>query len=306
MSRVLSVLLLSGIMSAAALAADEVKLERKYLTETTGTTHIEASSKQILTIAGMDLESLSSRFIITTTKTEKRNEEGTLPIVTTIDKLQVNLSLPGGLQLMFDSGDPDKKAENALLEPLLEVLRVAAKTKTTMLIDKDNQIKAIEFADNPAEKVGDDFKSQFDAEKRKKTAENEHGTLPDKPVKPGDFWMHTSEADIGGGQTLTLETRYEYAGTEQKDGKTLDKITLKTTTVTYAMDPNAKALLKVKSSELKVASSEGTILFDREKGAAVESVSKLRITGDMKTEINAMELPARLDLTLDSKIVLQP
>jgi hypothetical protein len=72
------------------------------------------------------------------------------------------------------------------------------------------------------------------------------------------------------------------------------------------MDPNAKALLKVKSSELKVASSEGTILFDREKGAVVESVSKLRITGDMKTEINAMELPARLDLTLDSKIVLQP
>src|SRR6516225_1839478 len=101
MSRVLSVLLLCGLLTAAALA-QEVRLERKYLPETTATTHVEASTKQILTIAGMDLESLSSRFIITTTKTEKRNEEGTLPIVTTIDKLQVNLSLPGGLQLMFD------------------------------------------------------------------------------------------------------------------------------------------------------------------------------------------------------------
>jgi hypothetical protein len=293
-------------MSAAVFAADEVRLERKYLPETTATTHIEASTKQILTIAGMDLESLTSRFIITTSKTEKRNEEGILPIITTIDKLQVNLSLPGGLQVMFDSGDPEKKAENALLEPLLDVLRVAAKAKTTTLIDKDNQIKAIEFPDNPAEKVGDDFKSQFDPEKRKKAVENERGSLPDKPVKPGDSWTHTSEADIGGGQTLTLETRYEYAGTEQKEGKTLDKITLKTTTVTYAMDPNSKSQLKVKSSELKVASSEGSILFDRGKGAIVESVSKLRITGDMKTEINAMELPAKLDLTIDTKTSLQP
>ena len=49
----------------------------------------------------------------------KRDAEGTLPITTTIDKLQVNLTVPGGITLIFDSGDPDKKADNALLEPLL-------------------------------------------------------------------------------------------------------------------------------------------------------------------------------------------
>ncbi|MGE5190990.1 MAG: hypothetical protein ACM3U2_00720 [Deltaproteobacteria bacterium] len=38
----------------------------------------------------------------------------------------------------------------------------------------------------------------------------------------------------------------------------------------------------------------------------VESASKLRITGDMKTEINGMELPAKLDLTIENKTVLQP
>jgi hypothetical protein len=305
MSRFLMSLLITGFVTAGA-AAVELKFERKYLPETTATTHVDASSRQILTIAGMDLETISSRFIITTSKSGKRNAEGTLPIVTTTDKLQVNLTAPGGLKLMFDSGDPDKKAENALLEPVLDVLRVVARTKTTTLIDKDNQIKAIEFEDNPAEKVGDDYKSQFDPEKRKKAAENERGVLPDKPVKTGDSWTHTSEADIGGGQTLTLETRYEYVGTEQKEGKTLEKLTLKTISVIYAMDPAAKSPLKIKSSELKVTSSDGTILFDREKGAIVESVSKLRIEGDLKTEINAMELPAKLDLTIESKTALQP
>jgi hypothetical protein len=154
--------------------------------------------------------------------------------------------------------------------------------------------------------VGEDYRSQFDPEKRKKAAESERGTLPDKPVKPGDSWTHTGETDIGGGQTLTLETRYEYAGAEEKGGKTLEKITLKTTSASYAMDPNAKSPLKIKSSELKVASSEGSILFDREKGAIVESASKLRLTGDMKTEIKGMELPAKLDLTIENKTVLQP
>jgi hypothetical protein len=60
------------------------------------------------------------------------------------------------------------------------------------------------------------------------------------------------------------------------------------------------------SSELKITSSEGTILFDRDKGAVVESVSKLKIEGDLKTEINGMELPGRLSLTIESKSSLQP
>jgi hypothetical protein len=305
MSRMIPLLLIAGFWTANAASA-QVKLERKYLPETTATTQIEASTKQTLTIAGMDLDTVSSRFLIATSKTGKRDAEGTLPITTTIDKLQVNLTVPGGITLMFDSGDPDKKADNALLEPLLDVMRVAAKVKTTTLIDKENRIKAIEYTDNPAEKVGDDYKSQFDPEKKKKEAENERGTLPEKAVKPGDSWTHTTESDIGGGQTLTLETRYEYAGTEQKGGKTLDKITLKTTAAKYAMDPNAKSPLKIKSSELKVTSSEGAVLFDRQIGAIVESTSKLRIEGDMKTEINGMELPAKLDLTIESKTALQP
>ncbi len=305
MLRIPAVLILAGYLTTAAFA-DEVRLERKYLPETKATTNVESNTKQILTIAGMDLETSSSRFIITTSQSGKRDAEGTLPIVTTIDKLQLDVSAPGGIKVMFDSGDPDKKADNALLEPILDVLRVAAKAKTTTLIDKENRIKAIEFPDNPAEKVGEDYRSQFDPEKRKKAAESERGNLPDKPVKPGDSWTHTADVDIGGGQTLTLETRYEYAGTEQKEGKTLDKITVKTTGARYAMDPSAKSPLKIKSSELKVASSEGSLLFDRGMGAIVESVSKLRITGDMKTEINAMELPAKLDLTLDTKTTLQP
>ena len=53
------------------------------------------------------------------------------------------------------------------------MFRVVAKSKSTTLLDKDNRIQSIEFFDNPADKVGNDYKSQFDPEKRKKSAESE-------------------------------------------------------------------------------------------------------------------------------------
>ena len=306
MRRILPALFVAAWLTGAAAAAADVKLVLKYQPETTSTTQAETSTKQILTLAGMDLESDVSQFVVSTSTIGKRKPDGTLAVVEKIDKLQSNLSLPGGLKLAFDSGDPDKKAENALLEPLLDVFRVLAKTKTTTLLDKDNHIQAIEFSDNPADKVGDDYKSQFDPEKRKKSAESERNILSDKPVKPGDSWTHTSESDLGAGQILTIETRYEYLGTAEKGGKTFDKISAKSTTVTYAMDPGSSSPLKIKSSELKITSSEGTILFDRDKGAVVESVSKVKIEGDLKAEINGMELPGKLSLTIESKSALQP
>jgi hypothetical protein len=305
MTRILPIFIATSLMAAAPLAA-QVKFERKYVPETKATTNVETTTVQVLTLAGMDLETKSSQFLILTNTIGKRNPDGTLPIVSQLDKMQTEISAPGGIKVAFDSGDPDKKAENALLEPIFDVFRLVAKTKSTTILDKENHIKAIEFEGNPAEKVGDDFKSQFDPEVKKKAAENERTALTDKPVKPGDTWMHTSESDLGAGQTLTLESRYEYVGTEEKSGKTLDKIKLKTTAVTYAQDPNTKSPLKIKSSDLKVTSSEGTILFDRKLGAAVETVSKLRIQGELKAEINGMELPGKLDLTIEAKTSLQP
>ena len=306
MRRSLPALFVAVLLTGAAAAAAEVKLELKYTPGTTSTTQTESTTKQVLTLAGMDIETDVSQFLISTSTNGKRNADGTLAVIDKIDKLQSNLSLPGGIKLTFDSGDPDKKADNALLEPLLDVFRVMVKSQTTTLLDKDNRIQSIEFSDNPADKVGDDYKSQFDPEKRKKSAESERNILSDKPVKPGDVWTHTSESDLGGGQILTLETRYEYLGTVEKSGKTFDKISTKSTTVVYAMDPNSNSPLKIKSSELKIASSAGTILFDRDKGAIVESISKLKIEGDLKTEINGMELPAKLSLTIESKSSLQP
>ncbi|HEX8202049.1 MAG TPA: hypothetical protein VF590_16360, partial [Isosphaeraceae bacterium] len=109
-----------------------------------------------------------------------------------------------------------------------------------------------------------------------------------------------------GGQSLTFRKRYQYVGTVQaQGGATLDKIAATTQGVTYAMDTTVEATAKVKASDLKIASSEGTILFDRKLGTVVESHGVDRITGSLTMTIGGKDLPSDLDLTLDIATVLK-
>jgi hypothetical protein len=83
-------------------------------------------------------------------------------------------------------------------------------------------------------------------------------------ARPGELWDRTEVADYGNGQTLTFHKKYEYVGTEKKGDKTFDKITSTTTRVELKQDPPANAQLKLLNSNVKVDSSDETILFDRE------------------------------------------
>ena len=59
-------------------------------------------------------------------------------------------------------------------------------------------------------------------------------------------------------------------------------------------------------SDLKVESSEGTILFDREQGCVVESRDKTQIKGSMTFSAGGMELPGQLELSIQTNVQLQP
>lgn len=293
-------------LCAVSPALAQTTFERKYAEDSKSITHSESKTSQILTLAGMDIETKSTQFVVVSTNIGKRLPDGTLKIESKIDTLQADLALPGGTSLAFDSGNPAKKADNVLLEPVLDAFRAAAKAHWITTLDKANQIKSLENKVNVVDTVDVQFKKDFDPEIRKKAAIQELAKFPDKPVKKGDTWDRTTEANIGSGQSLTFQTRYEYLGTVEKGGKTLDKIGVTATTVTYAVDPNVPSPAKVIESELKITSSEGQILWDRERGAAQETSSKARIQGTMKLSINGTELAGKLDLTLESKTTLQP
>ncbi len=295
--------LLATATIGASIAEAQVTLQAKYTEGAKAVVHSETKTTQTLTLAGMDLDTKSTTFIVTSSSTGNRAADGTLMIEEKTDVLQSELGLPGGVTLQFDSANPDKKADNPLLEPILEIYRSLVRFPVTVVVDANNKITEIKLPEGEFEKLPEGAKERFSPEARKKAAEQAEGFLPTEPVKPGDTWERSADANLGSGQVMSFRTKYEYAGTVDQDGKTLDKITGKTFEVSFSI--NGNPMLQVTKSDLKVKESQSTVLFDRDLGRVASRTSKIRIEGPLTLVINGAELPGKVDLTIEEKTTRQ-
>jgi hypothetical protein len=278
----------------------QVRLEHKLREGATYTNLVTSNVDQTLSIAGMDVDTK----VETTAKTKvtigNRDVSGTLRVQEKVESMQINMNTQGG-QYTFDSANPDNKGASPL-EMLRDVHKAMLKNVSTVVYDKSNKVQAVEIDQNllgslPNE-VRDLVKSQLDPENLKKTANQENDKLPSDPVKKGDTWTRTEDANFGAGQLMTFQTEYTYQGEVEKDGRKLDKITSKVLSVTFALAEDSPLPLKLKGSDLKATESEGTMLFDRETGHFVETTGNTRIAGDLGFTLNGMDLPSKLDLKL--------
>lgn len=301
---VLSLSLLASGWSAPAHA--QVKLEHKFIEGQKTVVHTTMKVNQTLTLAGMGLDTNSDRFVISSAQVGKRDAEGKIRIEQKTDKLTVTLKLPGGIEASFDSDDPNKKAENPALEPLMQLMRASANAKITMVRDQSGKVVAVEGLDKAAEGLPDELKGEFNPEQAQKAANQELESLPVDAVKPGDTWTKTADLPLGSGQVMNMTTEYKYVGEVKEGGKTFDKVEAKTTAVSFSIAADSKLPLKVTKSELKPTESTETKLFDRAAGQWHSTKGKIRIQGTLDFEINAMPLPGKLDLTIESEVVRQP
>jgi hypothetical protein len=246
--------------------------------------------------------------------TGKRRGDSNTPIEEKVESLRMELSLPGGNNVSFDSTNPDAKIENPALAFLGEALKLASEASYTVVVDPHNKVKAIEGNEKIVEKAEklspqarDVIVGRMETDILKQRFEQEHGNLPEVLARPGEAWERTEILDLSGGQTLSFKKKYEYVGTETKENKTLDKIKSRVTEVELKQDPNGNSPLKLVKGNLKVESSEATMLFDREEGHVVSLKGKIRMTGNMLTySLNGMEIPGALDLTMETDTELQP
>lgn len=287
-------------------AQAQVKLGTKFVEGRKTVTHTTMKIKQTLTLAGMGLDTESDRFVISATQAGKRDADGKIRVEQKTEKITTTAKLPGGLTLSFDSDDPNKKADNPALEPFMQVMRAAAKAKTTLVIDQSGKIVAVEGLEQAAEGLPQELRGDFNPEQAKKVANQELEMLPTDPVKPGDTWTKNADLPLGSGQVMSLTTEYKYAGEAKEGGKTLDKIEAKTTAVSFSIAESSSLPLKVTKSDLKPTESVSTVLFDREAGQVQSSKGTLRIQGDLDFTINGQALPGKLDLTIETEVVRQP
>lgn len=290
-----------SVLAAAAAAQTQLSFKR---IEGTTISKTVSKSHQVLTIAGMDIETGADSQMTTRSVAGKAADDGSVRVDTKTESLVVKLNIQG-MKVDFDSAKPESaKSDVPQLQPMVDAWKALAGSTMAVIYDREDRLKSVEGAqkiiDAAGAEAGAELKKQLSVEHLRKEHEQARGKLPDKAVKKGDMWSRTETMDIGGGQTLTFEIYYEYDGTIEKDGRTLDRIKSIPSTVKYSLDPNAAIPLKVLASDLKVESAAGILLFDRALGEFIESTSTMRITGPMTFEVNGMAIPGKVALTIES------
>jgi hypothetical protein len=291
----------------------QVKLEYKFPEGEKLIYKTTSRTSQVLTLMGQAIETESKETVVGSSAVGKKREDGTLPLEEKVESLSSEISLPGGVTISYDSKDPQSKIDNPQLAFLADVYKIVGKLAYTVVLDGQNKVKAIEGTEKLVEQANglnemakQAIVKRLDARWLRSQFEQTHGNLPEVLARPGEPWERTEHLELGGGQTLTFHKKYEYAGTEKRGNATLEKIDVKTTEVSYKMDPDAPSPLKVSKSDLKVESGTGAILFDREGGHVVTSNGKIHIKGPMTFMAGGQEIPGELDLTIQSDTELQP
>lgn len=295
------------LLPSAAWA--QIKLDLKLPDGEKTTSTVKVSSKQSLTLAGMNIDTSSEQEMVISTVNGKREADGSLRQQQKIESLKAKLSLPGGVELEFDSSKPDAPPAGTAFDVILDLIKVNAKASWTVVRGRDNRVTAIEGRDKILEGLDEAkramLQKQLDPVYLRDVANKELDKLPNRPVNKGDSWEVTETLRLEQGQNMTFKTKYTYEGLADHNGRQLDKIAAETLEVSYGIDADAALPLKVSSAELKPKSLEGVIFFDREKGNVAESRSSIQIQGKINFDINGQAVPADLDLTISNSSVVK-
>jgi hypothetical protein len=303
MKRLYATSALAALLTAGAALAQEAKLEFKFAPGTY-TSRSTTRMKQVVTVGAADIPTTVDISATTRYTVSPRGADGTVRIEEKPEAVTAKLDITGAGVVEFDSAKPDDNKPGA--EPLLGIFnmfRAMSRAGYTLVLDKNNKASAVEGIEKALEAAGevrDQVKEALDPAQLKRQADERYGVLPDKPVKKGDRWTRTLVQVMGGGRTFTSENFYEYQGTVEKGGKTYDKIAVFTNGAKFAKAASADDPTVITANDLKVDTSSGTILFDRELGRIVEQTTTLHVSGPMAITVNGMELTAKFDMTMDS------
>lgn len=294
--------LVAGLVAllGPAVALAQVKLEHKQVEGATYAGSVDISTKQTMSILGMNQESSSQNNIVVRTKNGKREADGTLRSESKVEALQAQIKAPGLGEISFDSAKPDKAPDS----PLTPIFKASAAGSWTTVYGKDGKVTAVEGRDKSYESLDpalrERVKSQYAPEYLKEVANKQLERIPSKPLNVGDSWETVEPMKIDAAQTLTFTRKYTYQGEVEKDGKKVDSIKVVSTAVKLDIDGNAGLPLKLVKSNLKIKDSSGTIYFDRNLGRVVGESQKSQIVGPLTLGVAGQEIDAELDLTLET------
>lgn len=287
--------LLALLLPIAAMAETELIHQPTYEAGETIRMEVEVKTDQSLKINGMNLDTGGDNFIVTTETIEEASGMKTTR-KGKFDTFQMLVKLPGGQELQFDAANPDATTAAGPLGQIADFVKAVSAATWTSKTDENGQIQSVEYEGDLSD-IPETFKGDLSPERTKKQVETHLKRLPGKTVNVGDSWERDETANLGQGQEFQLQRTFTYLGPDEHNGKMMEKVGMKTTSVAFDLGGNLP--LQLKESDLKVESSDGAYWYDPELREIVEIQDKNNFVGTMTFVANGNELPAELDLTME-------
>lgn len=306
MRRCLAVALL--VLSSPAWAEDKVEIQHNPAMNPgdKSQVRVETNIEQTLTIAGTPLHSKVEQFMAIDEEVGEPDGDGGATTRDHFEFMIFRMTLPDGREFNFDSGNPDQSSGIAELEPIEKLFRALSGVTWTSTFDADHKMVSLEYDGDPFSQLDEAMRKEVATEKWLQRSKIDLARLPDGAVAVGDTWTRTEPMDLGSGQTMTFEKKYEYLGTQETGGVVFDRIGSSALSVEYRMEANPNLPIDVKESDLTVESSGGELLYNRERQIVTSTTQNCHITGPMTLVLNGQELPGELDLTMSFSTTVEP
>jgi len=285
----------------APLASAQIIIKPRVETPGSFETNLLFKVKQTMSIMGQDLDTASVRKVTAKTAVSKPDSAGNVTYSSKYSAFENKLTLPGGVEIEFDSNG-ENTPPGTQLDFMLPLLTALSKSTTTIVYDKNGDVIKMEVKAAGLDTLDGQAKAmlggELDSDALTEKAQNALDEFHDKPVKVGDSWESGTTLDLGQGAVFELTSSQKYVGTVQQDGKTLHQVEIKYTEVDFEQPAATPGAPAVTESDLEIITGTSTLLFDAEKGRIVTSKLNLEVAGEITLTIANMDLPAKLTLEI--------
>ena len=285
----------------APLASAQIIIKPRVEAPGSFETNLLFKVKQTLSIMGQDIDTASVRKVTAKTDVSKPDSAGNVTYSSKYSAFENKLTLPGGVEIEFDSNG-ENTPQGTQLDFMLPLLAALSKSTTTIVYDKNGDVMKMEVKAEGLDTLDGQAKAmlggELDSDVLTEKAQNALDDFHDKPVKVGDSWESETTLDLGQGAVFELTSSQKYVGTVQQDGKTLHQVEIKYTEVDFEQPAATPGAPAVTESDLEIITGTSTLLFDAEKGRIVTSKLNLEVAGEITLTIANMDLPAKLALEI--------
>ncbi|MBT3890716.1 MAG: hypothetical protein HN617_09295 [Planctomycetaceae bacterium] len=285
----------------APLASAQIIIKPRVEAPGSFETNLHFKVKQTLSVMGQDIDTASMRKVTAKTDVSKPDSAGNVTYSSKYTAFENKISLPGGVELEFDSNG-ENTPQGTQLDFILPLLEALSKSTTTIVHNKNGDIVKMEVDAEGLDALDAQAKAmlggELDGDILKEKAQNQIDEFNDKPVNIGDSWKSETTLELGQGTVFEMTSSQKYLGTIQQDGKTLHHVEIKYTEVDFEQPAATPGAAAVTESDLEIIEGTSTLLFDAEKGRIVTSKIHLEVKGEITLTIADMDLPAKLALEI--------